>query len=441
VVLTGCDKTNPGAAMAVARLDIPSVLLYNGTIYPGTYKGEAQDIVSVYEAVGAYSAGKMTLEELYAIEEAACPGAGACGGQFTANTMSMCLEFMGLSPAGLNGVPAEDEAKDAAARRCGELVMDLVRDDVRPSSYVTRDSIDNAVAGVAATGGSTNAVLHMLAIAREFGIGFSVDDFHEIAERTPTIGDLRPGGRFSAADIHEAGGVGIVIRELLRRDLMHGDAMTVSGQSLTEIAAATVETPGQDVFRSIDDPIKATGGLAILRGTLAPDGCVIKLAGHETRQFSGPARVFDSEAECYAAVTNQQIRPGDVIVLRYEGPVGGPGMQEMLGITAAIVGEGLGAEVALLTDGRFSGGTRGLMIGHVAPEAALGGPIALVEEGDSVTIDVDRRALDLDVDEVSLAERRARWTAPAPRYETGVMAKYAALVSSASEGAVTNPRR
>jgi dihydroxy-acid dehydratase len=441
VVLTGCDKTNPGAAMAVARLDIPSVVLYNGTIYPGTYKGQPQDIVSVYEAVGAYSAGKLTLDELYAIEEAACPGAGACGGQFTANTMSMCLEFMGLSPAGLNGVPAEDEQKDSAARRCGELVMELVRGDVRPSSLVTRESIDNAVAGVAATGGSTNAVLHMLAIAREFGIEFSVDDFHDIAERTPTIGDLRPGGRYSAADIHDAGGVGIVIRELLKRDLMHGASMTVTGQSLADIAAAAVETPGQDVFRPIDDPIKATGGLAILKGTLAPEGCVIKLAGHETRHFSGPARVFDSESECFAAVTSQQIRPGDVVVLRYEGPVGGPGMQEMLGVTAAIVGEGLGADVALLTDGRFSGGTRGLMIGHVAPEAALGGPIALVEEGDTVTIDVDRRALDLEVDEATLDARRARWSPPPARYETGVMAKYAALVSSASEGAVTNPRR
>ena len=441
VVLTGCDKTNPGAAMAIARLDIPSVVLYNGTIYPGTYKGEPQDIVSVYEAIGAYSAGKLTAEELYAIEEAACPGAGACGGQFTANTMSMCLEFMGLSPAGLNGVPAEDEKKDDAARACGELVMELVREDVRPRSLVTRESIDNAVAGVAATGGSTNAVLHMLAIAREFGIDFSVDDFHEIAERTPTIGDLRPGGRYSASDIYDAGGVGIVIRELLKRDLMHGESATVTGQTLAQIAAAVEETPGQDVFRSIENPIKATGGLAILHGTLAPEGCVIKLAGHETRQFSGPARVFDSESDCFAAVTNQEIKRGDVVVLRYEGPVGGPGMQEMLGITAAIVGEGLGADVALLTDGRFSGGTRGLMIGHVAPEAALGGPIALVEEGDTVTIDVDRRALDLDVDETTLAARRARWTEPAPRYETGVMAKYAALVSSASEGAVTNPRR
>jgi len=440
VVLSGCDKTNPGAAMAVARLDIPSVVLYNGTIYPGTYKGEAQDVVSVYEAIGAYNAGKLSAEELYAIEEAACPGAGACGGQFTANTMSMCLEFMGLSPAGLNGIPAEDEKKDAAARQCGELVMDLVRRDVRPRSLVTKASVENAVAGVAATGGSTNAVLHMLAIASEFDIAFDIDEFDVIAERTPTIGDLRPGGRYSAADIYDAGGVGIVIRELLKSQLMHGEAMTVTGQTLADIGAAVEETPGQDVFRPIDDPIKPTGGLAILHGSLAPDGCVIKLAGHERRRFSGPARVFDSENECFAAVKDQRIEPGDVVVLRYEGPVGGPGMQEMLSVTAALVGEGLGAEVALLTDGRFSGGTRGLMIGHVAPEAALGGPIALVEEGDTITIDVDRRALDLDVDEVTLAERRARWAPPEPRYKTGVLAKYAALVSSASAGAVTNPR-
>jgi len=440
VALTGCDKTNPGAAMAVARLDIPSVILYNGTIYPGTYKGEAQDVVSVYEAIGAYRAGRMSLEELYELESAACPGAGACGGQFTANTMSMCLEFLGLSPAGHNGIPAEDTAKDEAARECGRLVMDLVRRDVRPGSIVTRESLENAIAGVAATGGSTNAVLHLLAIAAEFGVALDIDEFHEVAARTPLIGDLRPAGRYSAADIHDAGGIGIVIRELLKRDLMHGGALTVTGQTLADIGAATVETPGQRVFRPIEDPIKTTGGLAILRGTLAPDGCVIKLAGHEKRQFSGPARVFDSENECFAAVREQRVRSGDVVVLRYEGPVGGPGMQEMLAVTGAIVGEGLGESVALLTDGRFSGGTRGLMIGHVAPEAALGGPIALVEEGDMITIDVDRRALDLEVDETSLAQRRARWQAPEPRYRSGVMAKYAALVSSASEGAVTRPR-
>ncbi len=440
VVLSGCDKTNPGAAMAVARLDLPSVILYNGTIYPGTYKGEPQDVVSVFEAIGAYRAGRLSLEELYAIESAACPGAGACGGQFTANTMSMCLEFLGLSPAGLNGIPAEDPRKDEAARACGTLVMDLVRRDVRPRSLVTRQSLENAIAGVAATGGSTNAVLHLLAIASEFDIPLDIDDFDVIAARTPLIGDLRPGGRFSAADIDAAGGVGIVVRELLSKGLMHGAALTVTGQTMADIAGAVSETPGQQVFRSIDDPIKATGGLAILHGSLAPDGCVIKLAGHERRTFSGPARVFDSEPACFEAVKRQRINPGDVVVLRYEGPVGGPGMQEMLSVTAAIVGEGLGESVALLTDGRFSGGTRGLMIGHVAPEAALGGPIALVEEGDVITIDVDRRALDLDVDDAVLAQRRAAWQPPQPRYRTGVMAKYAAQVSSASLGAVTVPR-
>jgi dihydroxy-acid dehydratase len=440
VVLCGCDKTNPGAAMAMARLDIPSIALYNGTIYPGTYKGQAQDVVSVYEAIGAYSAGRISLQELYEIESAACPGAGACGGQFTANTMSMVLEFLGLSPAGLNGIPAEDERKEAAARRCGELVMDLVRRDVRPRHFVTRASLENAIAGVAATGGSTNAVLHLLAIAHEFGLPLAIDDFHEIGQRTPLIGDLRPGGRYSAADIDEAGGVGIVMRELLKGGFLQGDAMTVTGQTIAQIADAVEETPGQDVFRPIERPIKATGGLAILHGSLAPDGCVIKLAGHETRRFRGPARVFDSEPAAFEAVKRQRIAPGDVVVLRYEGPVGGPGMQEMLGVTAAIVGEGLGESVALLTDGRFSGGTRGLMIGHVAPEAALGGPIALVEEGDMITIDVDRRVLDVELDDVTLAERRSRWQPPAPRYSSGVLAKYAALVSSASEGAVTDPR-
>lgn len=440
VCLVGCDKTNPGAAMAVGRLDIPSVILYNGTIYPGTYKGEAQDVVSVYEAIGAYRAGKITLEELYELEEAACPGAGACGGQFTANTMSMALEFMGLSPAGLNGIPAEDDGKDAAARSCGELIMDLVRDDVRPRSLVTKASLENAIAGIAATGGSTNGVLHVLAIASEFGIALDIDEFHDVAARTPVIGDLRPGGKYSAADIYDAGGIALVVREMLKKDLMDGSTMTVTGQTLAEVAAAAHETPDQDVIVSIEKPIKPDGGLAILHGSLAPDGCVIKLAGHERRQHRGPARVFDSENECFEAVKNQQIHEGDVVVIRYEGPVGGPGMQEMLAVTGALVGEGLGASVGLLTDGRFSGGTRGLMIGHVAPEAALGGPIAFIEEGDIIDIDVDERRLDLDVDDAVLEERRAAWRAPKPRYTTGVLAKYAALVSSASEGATTNPR-
>ncbi len=441
VALVGCDKTIPGAAMALVRLDIPGLVLYNGTIYPGVYKGKNADIVSVFEAVGAYRAGTITLEELYGIESAACPGAGACGGQYTANTMSMVMEFLGLSPAGLNGIPAEHPAKDEAARRCGELVMDLVRQDVRPKSVLDRRALENAIAAVAATGGSTNGVLHLLAIAREAGLPLEIDEFGTIADRTPIVADLKPGGRFSASELYDAGGVGLVMRELLKRELLHGDAPNLDGRTLREIAAAAVETPGQQVVVPLETPLKASGGLTILHGSLAPDGCVIKLAGHERRFHRGPARVYDSENACFDAVTRGEIRPGDVIVIRYEGPVGGPGMQEMLSVTAALVGEGLGEQVALLTDGRFSGGTHGLMVGHVAPEAALGGPIAFVEEGDEIVFDVERKALDLLVAEDVLAARRARWSPPAPRYPGGVMAKYAALVSSASEGAITTGAR
>ena len=441
VCLVGCDKTIPGAAMALGRLDVPGLVLYNGTIYPGVYKGRNVDVVSVYEAIGAYRAGKITLDELHEIENAACPGAGACGGQYTANTMSTVLEFIGLSPAGLNGIPAEDPKKDEAARRTGELVMDLVRADTRPSSIVNRAAIDNGIASVAATGGSTNGVLHLLAIAHEFGIALDIDEFGTIADRTPIVADMRPGGRFFASEMYDAGGVGLVMRELLKRDLLNGDAATVDGQTISQIAAATVETAGQEVVVPIERPIKPIGGLAILRGSLAPDGCVVKLAGHERRLHRGPARVFDSETACYDAVRAQRIAAGDVVVIRYEGPVGGPGMQEMLQVTGALVGEGLGDSVALITDGRFSGGTHGLMIGHIAPEAALGGPIGLVEEGDEIVIDVDRKAVDLSVTPEVLAERRSRWTAPQPHYPGGVMAKYAALVSTASEGAVTTGRR
>jgi dihydroxy-acid dehydratase len=441
VCLVGCDKTIPGAAMALARLDVPGLVLYNGTIYPGTYKGRDLTIVSVFEAVGAYRAGKISLEELYDIESAACPGAGACGGQFTANTMSMVMEFLGLSPAGLNGIPAEDPTKDAAARQAGELAMTLVRHDVRPSSIVTRRSIENAIASIAATGGSTNGVLHLLALAHELGIPLSIDDFDEIAARTPIVADMTPGGRYTASDLYDAGGVSLVMRELLKRDLLHGEEKNVDGRTLAKVAADAHETPGQKVVLPIETPLKPTGGLAILRGSLAPEGCVIKLAGRERTHQRGPARVFDSETACFDAVKNRRIKPGDVVVIRYEGPVGGPGMQEMLSVTAALVGEGLGDAVALLTDGRFSGGTHGLMIGHVAPEAALGGPIALVEEGDEIVIDVESRRLDLAVPEAVLATRRAAWQAPEPRYLGGVMAKYAALVSSASEGAVTTGRR
>jgi dihydroxy-acid dehydratase len=441
VCLVGCDKTIPGAAMALARLDIPGLVLYNGTIYPGVYKGRNADIVTVFEAVGAYRAGTITLEELYEIESASCPGAGACGGQYTANTMSTVMEFIGLSPAGLNGIPAEDPAKDAAARRCGEIVMDLVSRDVRPSAFLDRRALENGIASVAATGGSTNGVLHLLALAQEAAIPLEIDDFSRIADRTPIVADMKPGGRYSASEMHDAGGVALVMRELLKRDLLHGDAPTVDGRTIAEIAAAAVETPGQRVVLPIEAPLKASGGLTILRGTLAPEGCVIKLAGHERRHHRGPARVFDSENACFEAVKAGTISRGDVIVIRNEGPVGGPGMQEMLSVTAALVGEGLGEHVALLTDGRFSGGTHGLMIGHVAPEAVLGGPIALVADGDEIEIDVDRKALDLLVGDDVLAARRAAWTPPPPRYPGGVFAKYAALVSSASDGAITTGAR
>jgi dihydroxy-acid dehydratase len=438
VCLVGCDKTIPAGAMALGRLDIPGLVLYNGTIYPGTYKGKPADVVTVFEAIGAYRAGKITIDELYEAENGACPGAGACGGQFTANTMATALEFLGVSPGGMNGIPAEDPKKDEAARRAGELVMTLVHHDIRPRQLVTKRSLENAIASVAATGGSTNAVLHLPAIAAEFGLDLSLDEFTEVADRTPLIADMRPGGRYAAADMYDAGGVGLVARELLKQDLLHGDERTVDGRTIAKVAADAVETPGQPVVKPIETPIKPFGGLTILRGSLAPDGCVVKLAGHERRHHRGPARVFDSEVECFAAVRERKIKEGDVVVIRYEGPVGGPGMQEMLSVTGALVGEGLGESVALLTDGRFSGGTHGLMIGHVAPEAAVGGPIALVEEGDTIVVDVDAKALNLEVDEATLAERRARWRPPAPRYTSGVMAKYAALVSSASEGAITN---
>ena len=443
VCIVACDKTVPAAAMALGRLDVPGIVLYGGTIYPGVYKGERNaTVVTVYEAIGAYRAGKITLDELRELENVACPGPGACAGQYTANTMSTVMEFIGLSPAGLNGIPAEDPTKEAAARRTGELVMDLVRRDVRPSSIVTRDALENGIASVAATGGSTNGVLHMLAIAHEFGIPLDIDEFGTIADRTPLIGDMQPGGRYSATDMYEAGGVALVMRELLKRPgLLHGDAPTVDGRTIAQIAADVVETPGQRVVVPLETPLKPTGGLAILHGSLAPEGCVVKLAGHERREHRGPARVFDSEAACYDAVRAQRIKPGDVVVIRYEGPVGGPGMQEMLSVTGALVGEGLGDSVALLTDGRFSGGTHGLMIGHVAPEAALGGPIAIVEEGDEIVVDVDRSALDLEVAPDEVARRFARWSPPEAHYRGGVMAKYAALVGSASSGAVTTGPR
>jgi dihydroxy-acid dehydratase len=436
VCLVGCDKTIPAAVMALARLDLPGLVLYNGSIAPGRFRGNDVTIQDVFEAVGAAAAGTMSNDDVHELEGVACPGAGACGGQFTANTMAMALEFLGISPAGLNDVPATDPAKHDAAFEAGRIAMQLVRDDTRPSEVITRDAIENAITAIAASGGSTNGVLHLLAIAYELGIDLTIDEFDRIASRTPIVADIKPGGRFVATDLHAAGGVALVARELLKAGLVHGDAPNVDGRSLAEVATAVVETPGQQVVVPIETPLKPTGGLAILRGNLAPDGCVVKLAGHERLFHSGPARVFESEEECFAAVKARTLRAGDVIVIRYEGPAGGPGMREMLHVTAAIVGEGLGDEVALITDGRFSGATHGLMVGHVAPEAAHGGPIAAVRDGDTIELDVEARELRLVLSDDEIAARLADVVVPPPRYTKGVFARYAAGVSSASEGAV-----
>jgi dihydroxy-acid dehydratase len=422
--------------MALARLDLPGLVLYNGSIAPGRFRDRDVTIQDVFEAVGAAAAGTMSNADVHELEGVACPGAGACGGQFTANTMATVVEFLGISPAGLNDIPAADPAKHDAAFEAGRIAMQLVRDDTRPSHVITRDAIENAITAIAATGGSTNGVLHLLAIAYELGIELKIDEFDRIAARTPIVADIKPGGRFVAVDLHAAGGVALVARELLKAGLVHGDAPNVDGRTLADVATAVVETPGQKVVVPIETPLKATGGLAILRGNLAPDGCVVKLAGHERLFHTGPARVFDSEEDCFAAVKARSLRAGDVIVIRYEGPAGGPGMREMLHVTAAIVGEGLGDEVALITDGRFSGATHGLMVGHVAPEAAHGGPIAAVRDGDTIELDVEARELRLLLSDDEIAARLAAVVAPAPRYTKGVFARYAAGVSSASEGAV-----
>jgi dihydroxy-acid dehydratase len=436
VCLVGCDKTIPAAVMALARLDVPGLVLYNGSIAPGRFRDRDVTIQDVFEAVGAAAAGTMSNADVHELEGVACPGAGACGGQFTANTMATVLEFLGISPAGLNDVPATDPAKHDAAYEAGRIVMRLVRDDVRPSHIITRDALENAIAAVAATGGSTNGVLHLLAIARELDIPLELEDFDRIAERTPVVADIKPGGRFVATDLHAAGGVALVARELLKAGLVHGDAPNVDGRALSEVATAVVETPGQEVVVPIERPLKATGGLAILRGNLAPEGCVVKLAGHERLHHRGPARVFDSEEECFAAVKTKSIVAGDVVVIRYEGPAGGPGMREMLHVTAALVGEGLGEEIALVTDGRFSGATHGLMVGHVAPEAARGGPIAALRDGDTIELDVASRRLSVELSDDDIATRLAGVTPPAPQYTKGVLARYSRYVSSASEGAV-----
>jgi dihydroxy-acid dehydratase len=440
VCLVGCDKTIPAAVMALARLDLPGLVLYNGSIAPGRFRGRDVTIQDVFEAVGAHAVGTMSAEELHELEGAACPGAGACGGQFTANTMATALDFLGISPAGLNGIPAVHPDKAGAAEEAGRLAMRLVQGDVRPAQIVTREALENAIASIAATGGSTNGVLHLLAIAAELDIPLSLEDFDRIAARTPVVASLKPGGRFVATDVFEAGGVALVARELLKRDLLHGGAANVDGRSLGEVAAAVAERPGQEVVVPIETPLKPTGGLAVLRGNLAPEGCVVKLAGHERLHHRGPARVFDSEEACFAAVKERRIEPGDVVVIRYEGPAGGPGMREMLHVTAAIVGEGLGDEVALVTDGRFSGATHGLMVGHVSPEAARGGPLAALGDGDTVVVDVEGREVRVELSDDELEARLRDWEPPPPRYASGVFAKYAALVSSASEGAVTRPR-
>jgi dihydroxy-acid dehydratase len=437
VVIVGCDKTIPAGVMALGRLDLPGLVLYSGSIAPGRYRGKDVTIQDVFEVVGAHAAGKASDEDVHELESVACPGAGACGGQFTANTMAMVLDFLGVSAPGLGEVPANVPEKKAAAERAGELAMQLVLDDVRPRSILTRQAFENAIAAVAGSGGSTNGVLHLLAIAAEVGVELSIDDFDTISAKTPIVADIKPGGRFVATDLYEAGGVGLVVRELVGAGVVHADARTVDGRSLREVGEQAKETPGQQVVVSWDNPLKPTGGLAILRGNLSPDGAVVKLAGHERTLHRGPARVFDSEEACFAAVKSRAIQPGDVVVIRYEGPAGGPGMREMLHVTAALVGEGLGDEVALITDGRFSGATHGLMVGHIAPEAFRGGPIAHVRDGDTIVLDVDNRRLDVEISDEELERRAAEWKQPPLKYERGVFAKYAASVGSAAEGAQT----
>jgi dihydroxy-acid dehydratase len=438
VALVGCDKTIPGAIMALARLNIPGLVLYGGSIAPGTYHGHDVTIQDVYEAVGAHAQKRMSDADLLAMENSACPGAGACGGQFTANTMAMVAEFLGLSPMGSASVPALDARKPGVAEAAGVKVMELLKSGLRPRQILTREAFENAIASVAATGGSTNSVLHLLAIAYEAGVGLSLDDFDRISERVPLLADLKPGGRFVATDLYRAGGTGLVAKRLYEAGLLHGSALTVSGKNIGDEAKAATEAPAQEVVRPMGNPMKPTGGLVILKGNLAPEGCVVKIAGHEHLQHRGPARVFDSEEAAFAAVQQGQIRTGDVLVIRYEGPRGGPGMREMLGVTAALVGAGLGDSVALLTDGRFSGATRGLMAGHVAPEAASGGPIAAVHDGDVIVFDVGRRELRVELSDEEIQKRLASWKPPEARYRTGVMAKYARHVSSAAVGAVTN---
>jgi len=437
VVLVGCDKTIPGGVMALARLNIPGLILYGGSIAAGQFQNRSVTIQDVFEAVGAHAAGRMSDRDFTALEDAACPGAGACGGQFTANTMAIVCECLGIAALGSGSVPATDPAKAGVARRAGEMAVTLAARGIRPRSIITRKSIENAIAVVAATGGSTNAVLHLMAIAKEAGVELALPDFDRISSKTPLLVDLKPSGRFVATELHAAGGSTLVVKRLVESGAVAGDAPTVTGRTLAEEAATATETPGQEVVRPIDRPLKPTGGLVILFGNLAPEGGVLKLSGTERATHRGPARVFDSEEAAFEAVQDQRIKPGDVVVIRYEGPNGGPGMREMLAVTAAIVGAGLGDTVALLTDGRFSGATRGFTVGHVSPEASRGGPLAAIADGDTIAIDVVNRRLDVELSESEIKARLAAWAPPPPRYQTGVLAKYARLVSSASIGAIT----
>ncbi len=439
IALVACDKTIPGGAMGLARVNVPSVLLYGGTILPGQVNGIDITIQDVFEAVGAHAAGKISDEELLAIEDHACPGAGACGGQYTANTMATAMEVIGLSPMGTASIPAVDPRKDDAGYRSGFVLMEALKANLRPKDIMNRKAFENAIASVAATGGSTNAVLHLLALARDCDVDLTIDDFDVISERTPLLVDLKPGGKYVAADVDKAGGIQLIAKRLVEGGYADGTQMTVTGATLAEASASARDTPGQDVIRSLDAPIKPTGGLVILKGNLAPEGSVVKVAGSGHLQHRGPAKVFEAEESAMQAVTSGEIRDGDVVVIRYEGPAGGPGMREMLGVTAAIVGAGLGESVALLTDGRFSGATRGLMVGHVAPEAARGGPIAAVRDGDTVVIDCATRRMDVELSNKEIAARLAAREERPVRYKTGVFAKYSKLVGSSSEGAVTHP--
>src|SRR5579871_1825089 len=438
IALTACDKTMPGSIMALARVNIPGMMLYGGSIAPGRYRGQDVTVQNVFEAIGAYTAGKMSREDLQEIENVACPGPGACGGQFTANTMALFAELLGICPMGLADIPAMDSDKDDVSYRAGQLIMQMIEQDLTPRKIITRAALENAVASAAASGGSTNVVLHSLAIAREAGIPFTIDDIEAISKRTPLICDLVPTGRFFATDMYKAGGIRLLAQRLVDGGHADGSALTVTGKTLAEEAASARETPGQEVIHTWENAISQNGGLHILKGNLAPSGSVVKLKGTEPRTFRGPARIFESEHAAFEAVKRQEIKPGDVVVIRYEGPVGGPGMQEMLQVTAALVGQGLGGSVMLMTDGRFSGATRGLMIGHVAPEAAVGGPIGLLQEGDIISVDVDARSLNVDLSANELEARRRAWTPPTPHYPSGEIGRYAYLVAQADDGAITN---